>query len=67
MDGLERNKHLSKKFNVGRDTVGKTAVVGMKNRKMNRVRVEVVERTDQDTLPGFLLDNAADDATVYAD
>ena len=32
VDGLEKNKHKRKRLNAGRGTVGKTAVVGMKDR-----------------------------------
>ena len=67
MGGLERNKHRNKKLNVGRGTVGKTAVVGMKDRRTNRVRAEVVDRTDAVTLQDFVLDHAADGATIYTD
>ena len=44
--GKEGNKHASKKLRAGRGTVGKTGVVGMKERDGNRVRAEVVQVTD---------------------
>ncbi len=36
--GLEKNKHENKKLNAGRGTVGKTVVVGVKDRTTNQVR-----------------------------
>ena len=65
--GLERNKHESKKQKRGRGTVGKTAVVGMKDRATKRVAARVVDRTDKATLQGFVDDHAAPDATAYTD
>ena len=38
MGGKERNKHKSKKLKAGRGAVGKTAVVGAKDRKTNKVK-----------------------------
>ena len=51
----------------GRGAVGKTAVVGVKDRGTNEVRAKVVAKTDSDTLQGFVLSNTEDDATVYTD
>ena len=48
--GKERNKHKSKRLDAGRGPVGKTAVVGMKDRATSLVAVEVVENTDRATL-----------------
>ena len=67
MGGRERNKHKGKKLKAGRGTVGKTAVVGAKDRKTNKVKVKVVESTDAKTLQKFVADSAADGATVYTD
>ena len=47
--GKEGNKHAKDKLNAGRGTVGKTAVVGLKNRDTNQVQAEVVESTDKET------------------
>lgn len=65
--GKEANKHESKKLKAGRGTVGKTAVVGMKNRETNKVQAEVVERTDKETLQGFVVENTTPDSVVYTD
>ncbi len=42
MGGKEANKHERKKLHPGRDTMGKTAVIGAKNRDTGNVRAEVV-------------------------
>ena len=65
--GKESNKHHSKRLNAGRGTVGKTAVVGMKDRETGQVRAKVVESTDGPTLKGFVQDNIEDGAKVYTD
>ena len=58
MGGKEKNKHARKKLNTGRGTVGKTAVIGAKNRETNRVSAEVIDNTDQLTLQGFVAEHA---------
>ena len=65
--GKEGNKHNSKKLRAGRGTVGKTAVAGIKDRKSNKVRTQVVESTDASTLQGFVHQNTDRQATVYTD
>ena len=65
--GKERNKHSAKRLRAGRGPVGKTAVVGAKDRETNRVSAEVVENTDAATLQGFVGENTAEGATVYTD
>ena len=67
MGGKERNKHRGKKLKAGRGTVGKTAVVGAKDRKTNKIKAKVVENTDAKTLQKFVADNAAEGAKVYTD
>ena len=59
-----RRKELA---GTGRGPVGKTAVVGAKDRATNQVRAKVVTSTDKETLQGFVKDHAAKDATVYTD
>ena len=51
----------------GRGAVGKTAVVGVRDRATKQVAAKVVERTDATTLQGFVGNHAANDATVYSD
>jgi len=65
--GLNANKHADKKIKNANGTVGKTAVVGIKDRDTNQVRAAVVERTNQETWQEFVLDNKTEDATVYTD
>ena len=52
---------------TGRGAVGKTAVVGIKDRETNQVRTRVIERTDARTLQGFVIDHTEPGATVYTD
>ena len=61
-----QRKELAKE-GVGRGAVGKVAVVGAKCRTSNKVRAEVVEATDKETLQGFVTETAAPGATVYTD
>ena len=51
----------------GRGPVGKTAVIGAKDRATNQVAAKVVQSTDKETLQGFVADHTAPDATVYTD
>ena len=67
MGGRERNKHSKDKIRAGRGTVGKTAVVGAKDRKTNKVKAKVTEKTDAKTLQKFVADTAAKGSTVYTD
>ena len=52
---------------TGRGAVGKTAVVGMKDRDSNMVTARVVDEIDAPTLQGFVGDHAAEGATAYTD
>ena len=65
--GKEANKHAKKKLKAGRGTVGKIAVAGVKDRKTNKVSAKVIEKTDSETLHGFISDNVDTGATVYTD
>ena len=65
--GREANKHSHKKQRLGRGGVGKSVIVGAKDRKTNRVSATVVEGTDAKTLQGFVTDHAAPGTTVYTD
>ena len=65
--GRETNKHASKKLRAGRGTVGKTAVVGAKDRASNQVSAQVVKSTDRRTLQGFVQRSTVDGSTVYTD
>ena len=65
--GLERNKHRSKRLNAGRGPVGKTAVVGMKDRATGQVVARVVPNTAAGTLQEFVEEHAVPNAPVYTD
>ena len=67
MGGKEPNKHRSKKLNAGRGTIGKTVVVGAKDRKTNAITAAVIKNTDKATLQGFIAAHVRDRATVYTD
>ena len=47
--------------------MGKTAVVGVRDRATKQVAAKVVERTNAATLQGFVIDHANPGATVYSD
>ena len=68
MGGKRRNMSRSKRKElIGRGAVGKTAVVGAKDRATNQVAAKVVRSTDKDTLQGFVAENAEPGAKVYTD
>ena len=52
---------------AGRGAVGKTAVVGIKDRATNQVSARVMTDTTKPTLQGFVIDHTAPGATVYTD
>lgn len=56
-----------KQEGAGRGSVGKAAVVGVKDRETKKVRAEVVSATDNSTLQGFIQKRVVDGATVYTD
>ena len=64
--GKEGNKHESKKLHAGRGAVGKSAVVGVRERG-GKVKAKPVERTDGHTLIGFVEGTVEPGATVYTD
>ena len=64
--GKEGNKHADKKLRAGRGTVGKTAVVGAKQRG-GKVKAQPVARTDTATLQGFVSDTVKPGSAVYTD
>ena len=65
--GLEKNKHKDKKLNKGRGTVGKAAVIAIKEREGKKVKALRVESTDAQTLHWIILDNVAKGSTIYTD
>lgn len=68
MGGKRKNMPRAKREALkGRGAVGKTAVIGAKDRASNKVRAKVVESTDRPTLQRFVRGSAAQNATVYTD
>ena len=67
--GKARNMHAHKREQAitGRGAAGKTAVIGAKDRRTNRVSAEVIGNTDQPTLQGFVAKNVEPGAKVYTD
>ena len=59
--------NAKRKTLTGRGAVGKTAVVGAKDRATNRVSARPVADTGATTLQGFVVAHAAPDAKVYTD
>ncbi len=52
---------------AGRGTVGKAAVVGVKDRASGRVAAQRISQTDASALQGFVRGHAAPGATLYTD
>ena len=65
--GLEKNKHSNKKLRAGRGPVGKTAVIGAKDRKTNRVQAEVIKNVDMLHLTAFVSKSVRSGGKVYTD
>ncbi len=64
--GKEANKHSHKKLKAGRGSVGKVAVMGMRERG-GKVKAMPIERTDSDTLHTAIKDNVQTGSTIYTD
>ncbi len=56
-----------KEAGAGRGSVGKTAVLGIKDRETNQVAARVVQSTDAPTLQGFVEGVTDEAAKVYSD
>ena len=65
--GLERNKHESKKLRAGRGAVGKTPVIGARDRATGKVAAQVVENVSAATTGRFLAAHVSATADVYTD
>lgn len=61
------NKKRKELAGTGRGSVGKAAVVGMKDRQSKQVSAEVVPNTTAQTLQGFVHDRIELDTMVYTD
>ena len=67
MGGIEANKHANKKLRAGRGTVGKTAIVGARDRATGRIKAEVVNDTTRFTLVPFVARRTHYGASVFTD
>lgn len=70
MGGKRKNMSNAKRKELsgtGRGSVGKTAVVGVKDRDTNQVSARVITDTKKTTLQGFVSEHAAPGAKVYTD
>ncbi len=64
--GKEKNKHANKKLRAGRGMIGKTAVVGMRERNGHTI-ANPVAGTDTASLRREIHDNIAPGSTLYTD
>jgi transposase-like protein len=64
--GKERNKHESKKLHAGRGPVGKTAVLGMRERG-GRTRAKVVEIRSIQAIQGEIFEGVEVGSQLYTD
>ena len=67
MGGKEGNKHESKKLHAGTGPVGKTAVVGAKDRKTGRINAQVIKKVDTLHLTAFVSKSVKSGGMVYTD
>jgi transposase-like protein len=66
--GLEKNKHEHKKLKAGRGPVGKTAVLGMKERgKGGRTKALKLDATDAGTITDAIVQNVEVGSTLHTD
>ena len=64
--GKEANKHESKKLNLGRGAVGKTGVLGMRERD-GQVRAVVLDGTTSQEILGHIIRNVLPGSTLCTD
>jgi transposase-like protein len=64
--GIEKNKHKSKKLKAGRGTVGKTAVLGMRERGGRTVAMPIAS-TDAQTIQNAIVRNVEFGSTIHTD
>ena len=64
--GKERNKHKGKKLKAGRGTVGKTPVMGMRERG-GRVKAKIVPDTTARTLQSAIHEHVSTGSTLHTD
>jgi transposase-like protein len=64
--GKEKNRHANKKQKLGRGTVGKTAVIGMRERG-GRVKAKTIPNTTANTLQTAILENVGKGSEIQTD
>jgi transposase-like protein len=64
--GKEANKHADKKLHAGRGAVGKTAVLGMRERG-GRTRAAPIEATDSDVIHDEIRENVEPGSAIHTD
>ena len=64
--GLERNKHEGKKLKAGRGAVGKSAVLGMRERGGRTLAMPIAE-VDAETLRGKIREHVAPGSVIFTD
>jgi len=64
--GLEANKHEKKKLRLGRGSVGKTIVVGLRD-DSGHTKASVIPNTDANNLQGMIHKHVAIGATIHTD
>ena len=66
--GIEANKHEHKKLKAGRGTVGKTAILGMRERgKGGRTKALKIDNTDAGTITDAIVQNIEVGSTLHTD
>jgi len=64
--GKESNKHESKKLKMGRGTIGKTAVMGIRERNGRTLAMKIVN-TDKATMQSMILENVETASVILTD
>lgn len=66
--GKRKNMHAWKRRQLhGRGGIGKTAIIGIKDRASNRIRARKIEAADRATMQGFIAEHVAPGAKVFTD
>ena len=67
LDGKEKNKHRDRKLNASRGAVGKTPVMGLKDRETNTIVAEPVRSVHRAPAEKMIGDSVSPEAQVYTD
>jgi len=65
--GKKSNRYASKKLRLGRGTVGKKPVIGVKHRETGFIKARVIDDTTRKTLQGLIQENVAIRSQIYTD